>query len=490
MLEVKSAATLGPYQLVSAIGSGGMGQVWVALDTAAPALRLVALKTALSSDSASDRDFWTALTDEAALASRIQHPNVCSTFELGEQAGLHYLVMEWSDGASLRDLLDALPQRRLAPELAAYITLAIAAGLHAAHELADEKGHALGVVHRDVSPQNILISMRGHVRLADFGVAKARGQQHRPTETGEVKGKLSYMAPEQVTSKNIDRRADVFALGCVLYEAALGARPFHGADAMATMYRILEGELVSPRLSEPSFPEALEAIISRALAKDPAERYQSADEFRQALLDYLGSTRKYIGDKHVAEALRNALGSKLVERNSAIMTAAERLRRGETDPEKLGSPPPPPPPKTLTPDHAYERSVTRKSEWRGAPIRRLAAALVLASIVVLAFAGRRFEKRTPSTPAAVPKTAASSAQPRPPAAPQPAPAEATSKVLVAAPSVMSSAPRLNAPKARRPSSASAQPVRPVAEPALATSAAKPPSGKKPRPIDRSNPFAN
>src|SRR3954471_24883684 len=163
--------------------------------------------------------------------------------------------MEWSDGASLRDVLDAAPAKRIPAELAAFIGANVAAGLHAAHELADDDGHPLGVVHRDVSPQNVLVSLRGHVRLADFGVAKARGQQHRPTETGEVKGKLSYMAPEQITSKLIDRRADVFALGCVLYESTLGVRPFHGSDAMATMYKILEAPLTPPRSVEPDFPE-------------------------------------------------------------------------------------------------------------------------------------------------------------------------------------------------------------------------------------------
>src|ERR1041384_1833227 len=247
MAEQTTGSLIGRYQLVAPIGVGGMGRVWVAIDTASPGLRLVALKTTLNgADAGMNPDFWAVLADEAGLASRINHPNVCATHELSEQDGTHFLVMDWSDGASLRDVLNALPGKRLSPELAAHVCASVAAGLHAAHELVDEHGHSLGVVHRDVSPQNVLVSTRGQVRLADFGVAKSRGQLHKATETGEVKGKLSYMAPEQVTSKTIDRRADVFALGCVLYEAALGVRPFHGADALATIYKILEEDLPLP----------------------------------------------------------------------------------------------------------------------------------------------------------------------------------------------------------------------------------------------------
>jgi len=295
-----------------------MGRVWVASDTAAPALRFVALKTALR-EAANNREFWATLSDEAMLASRIQHPNVCATYEFGDERGIHYLVMEWSDGASLRDLLDALPSHRIEPALAAHIVESVASGLHAAHELTGDDGQLLGVVHRDVSPQNILISSRGHVRLADFGVAKAHGQAHRPTETGEVKGKLSYMAPEQVASKGVDRRADVFALGCVLYEATLGTRPFHGNDALATMYKILEEDVVLPREHDPAFPAALELVIVKALAKAPADRYQSAEEFGHGLAEYLASTRRHVADKQTAELLDSTLGDSLRQRNRAII---------------------------------------------------------------------------------------------------------------------------------------------------------------------------
>jgi len=483
--ELGPASKIGRYQLVAPIGAGGMGRVWVALDTAAPTLRLVAIKTTLGG-AATSRDFWALLSDEASLASRINHPNVCATYELGEEGGTHFLVMEWSDGASLRDVLDAAPNKRISYELAAFIGAGVAAGLHAAHELTDDEGHPLGVVHRDVSPQNVLVSLRGHVRLADFGVAKARGQQHKATETGEVKGKLSYMAPEQVTSKEIDRRADVFALGCVLYEACLGVRPFHGADALATMYKILEEALTPPRALEPAFPEALEAVLLKALAKDPEARYATADELRAALMDYLSSTRRFFADKHVAELLQGPLGEDLRERNRAILATGEQLRKGETDPRRLRSPRPPEPPHTLTPEGGVERSVTQALQ-AGAPGRSRLLWVGAGALLVVVLLGLRGlgQGNAPAT------AVSAGSQPLPAAAAAPLPA-ATVK-----PSASASAANLGGPPDA--SSRPAEPVpraargRPPARPAIAETAptvpAKPPA-KKPRPIDRDNPFAS
>lgn len=484
--ELEPAARVGRYQLVSPIGAGGMGKVWVALDTGAPARRLVALKTALSVGDA-DRDFWAMLADEAALASRVQHPNVCATHELGEAAGLHFLVMEWSDGASLRDLLDASPGKRIAPELGAYIASCVAAGLHAAHELTDDAGHPLGVVHRDVSPQNVLISLRGHVRLADFGVAKARGQLHRPTETGEVKGKLSYMAPEQITSKIVDRRADVFALGCVLYEATLGVRPFHGADAMATMYKILEEAVRLPRGIDEAYPEGLQKVLERALTKDPDQRYQTAEELRLGLLEYLSSTRRLIGEKQVAETLSGALGDKLRARNAAIVASAEQLRRGETDPAKIKSPPPPAPSKTLTPEGGVERSITqaRRLGARNRVAKVTAAALLVAGATFALLRLGSPEPDVPETGRAEPSSpAAAGAMVVSAPVPEPLPMPAALPPGAIA-SASGSALAASAPAS--PISRGGRRGRPTTTPAVAP--APKPSGRAPRPIDPSNPFA-
>src|SRR5690606_26983577 len=175
-----------------------------ARDTRAMGTRIVALKTTKQGGQEAAK----VLFDEARIASLIEHPNVCKVYELGRALGVQYMVMEFCDGASLFDLLQAQPNKAIAHPVAVKIVAEVAAGLHAAHELVDEAGTLLHVVHRDVSPQNILIASDGSVTISDFGVAKARGQVHQATVTGEVKGKLSYMAPEQVRSKDIDRRAD------------------------------------------------------------------------------------------------------------------------------------------------------------------------------------------------------------------------------------------------------------------------------------------
>ncbi|MES1188967.1 MAG: serine/threonine-protein kinase [Myxococcales bacterium] len=485
MTELGPASKIGRYQLVAPIGAGGMGRVWVALDTAAPSLRLVAVKTTLAG-AVTSPEFWAMLSDEASLASRINHQNVCATYELGEEDGIHFLVMEWSDGASLRDVLDAAPNKRIPYELAAFVGANVAAGLHAAHELTDDDGHPLGVVHRDVSPQNVLVSMRGHVRLADFGVAKARGQQHKATETGEVKGKLSYMAPEQVTSKAIDRRADVFALGCVLYEACLGIRPFHGADALATMYKILEADLTPPRVVDPAFPEALEAVLLKALSKDVNARYATADDLRAALMDYLSTTRRFFADKHVAELLVGELGDGLRERNRAILATGELLRKGETDLRRLQTPRPPEPTHTLTPEGGVERSVTQALQGQ-APRSRLlwvaAGALLLVGVFVSRGVWSGRDSSAPPTvvsqPAAVVVAAATASPPLTPNV-----TAAPSDTAVVAPEASSAKPEASV---RSPAVARGRlPVRPpVVEAPAPTSK---PSGKKPRPIDRDNPF--
>jgi serine/threonine protein kinase len=488
LAEPGTGARIGRYQLVAPIGAGGMGRVWVALDAGAPTLRLVALKTTLGGSDAGGAEFGAVLADEAALAARINHPNVCATLEMGRDGAAHFLVMDWSDGASLRDVLNASPNQRIAPELSAFIGASVAAGLHAAHELTDEQDHLLGVVHRDVSPQNILISMRGQVRLADFGVAKARGQLHRPTETGEVKGKLSYMAPEQVTSKVIDRRADIFALGCVIYEAALGMRPFHGADALATMYKILEQDLTPPRAVAPDFPAELEAVLVKALAKDPNERYQTAEELAGALLEYLASTRRPHADKQVAELLGGAFGASLQERNRMIHTAAQQLLRGETDPARVATPASPLPSQTLTPDGGMERStgVTSKDSRPRRTLAVLAGVAALGTLLVVAVWSLNGQRPVDADKS--PVAASHAPVTPPPPVVSSTPEEPPLPVVASAPPAQAPLPSaMPTPPRRSGGRSSTRPI-PASSSLDAGALVKPPT-KKPRPIDRDNPFA-
>ncbi|HEY3493396.1 MAG TPA: protein kinase [Polyangiaceae bacterium] len=333
--SLRSGDQLGSYQLLVPIGAGGMGRVWVArkLD-AGLGPRFVAIKTALSDDGGSE-EFWRTLFDEARIASLLSHPNILTIHAVEHEEGVHYLVMDFSDGVSLRELLDASPGKRLEPRLGARIAARLCAGLHAAHELVGEDGESMGVVHRDVSPQNVLIASNGQVRLTDFGVAKARGQLHAPTQTGEVKGKIAYMAPEQVTTKDIDRRVDVFAAGCVLYETTVGERPFQGGDALATLYQLLEEPIVPPSARAPGYPPELEAIVLKAMERDRENRYATAAEFNRALEGWLLGEKAVITEREVASALKTAVGTRLNDLTRAIENAVVAIESGQRPRESL-----------------------------------------------------------------------------------------------------------------------------------------------------------
>jgi len=301
-----------------------MGRVWVAREENTG--RLFALKTTLGDEKAAG-EYWNVLLDEARLAAQVQHRGVCTihAFEIDEQLGIPYLVMDYSDGGSLYELLDACPGHRLEPVLAVSIAAQLCDALQVAHDLCDEHGALLGVVHRDVSPQNILISSSGHVQLTDFGVAKARGRLHAPTATGEIKGKLSYMAPEQVTQKDVDRRADVFAIGCVLYEATVGERPFHGNDAVATLYQLLEQPLVLPSARLAGYPTDLEDIVRKALERNLELRYQSAEELGSALSLWIANQGRLVTERDIAVVVTRCLGPAIAERAQRITSAESEI---------------------------------------------------------------------------------------------------------------------------------------------------------------------
>jgi serine/threonine-protein kinase len=306
------------------IGAGGMGRVWAARRLNSPTHQFVAVKTALD-ELGYDAEFEKVFVDEARIASSIVHPNVCTIYEMGVERSIPYLVMEWVAGGSLHDVLSASDGRKLDYFLAARIIANVCSGLHAAHELTDLDGTLMNVVHRDVSPQNILISEYGHVKIVDFGVARAKGQLHKPTETGELKGKLSYMAPEQLTSKTFDRRADLFALGCVLFQSTTGKRPFHGNDALETMYKLLETECEPPHSICPDFPEALEAIICKSLAKDVELRYQTAEQFERDLDKFLTSNGRLITDRDIAQVVASTLSAVITRRTESLRYALESV---------------------------------------------------------------------------------------------------------------------------------------------------------------------
>jgi serine/threonine protein kinase len=309
---------IGRYQLTSLLASGGMGQVWTARPVGAGFSRTVALKL-VRSEMSGDENYARMFIDEATVASSIHHPNVCETYELGKHGDRLFMAMEWVAGDSLAGLLrqgESLVALDL--RIAVRIIADACAGLHAAHETVGPDGALLGVVHRDISPPNILISMRGQAKVSDFGIAKARYQLHERTKTGEVKGKFAYIPPEQISGSIVDRRADVYAMGCVLYVATLGSRPFgNGVDALR---KILRNEYRAPHTLREDYPQALEAIIARALAPQPAARFDTAEEMQMALEEWLVTTGKLVTAGDVAKCVKERISDEVRARNEALLS--------------------------------------------------------------------------------------------------------------------------------------------------------------------------
>ena len=234
---------------------------------------------------ARQESFASMFLDEANIVARIRHPNVVRVQELGQEGGELFLVMEYLEGESLHGVMRRLASRdeRLDHALSAHVIAEACAGLHAAHEMTDPDGNPQQLVHRDVSPQNVFVTYGGAVKLLDFGVATAADRITR-TEAGQVKGKYAYMSPEQIDGRPLDRRADIFSLGTVLYELSTERRLFQRATEMLTMRAITDRPIRPPCELVDDYPECLEAVVMRALDRNPDARYQTAAEMRRALL--------------------------------------------------------------------------------------------------------------------------------------------------------------------------------------------------------------
>ncbi len=327
--SLRGGTRLGRYELLLPVATGGMARVWAARQHGQRGFsKLVAIKTILP-HLAREAEFERMFLDEAKIASLVHHPNVCEIYELGEEGRVLYLAMEWVSGDSLMHVLRIYgdkgdPARVEAIDLrvAARIVADGCAGLHAAHELLDEDNNPMNVVHRDVSPHNILLTAEGHVKVADFGVAKALGQSHQKTVAGQIKGKLAYMAPEQVTGAPIDRRSDVFSAGCILYEATTGELPFKGEGDHQIMHSLLKGDYALPSKILKGFPRDLEKIITKAISPQPGDRYNTSREMKIAIDEWLGATGPAVTPPHVAMVVRERIGPILEKRREKIKAAS------------------------------------------------------------------------------------------------------------------------------------------------------------------------
>lgn len=284
MLELLPGSTLGSQKILAKLATGGMATLYLARrESPGQPGREVVVKV-LQEHLAKQPQLITMFLDEARLATRIDHPHVVDVMELGDANGAPYIVMEFVHGCSLQELFEKLAwnERQLSNELVAYIGARVAEALHAAHETTDEEGRPLGVVHRDVSPQNVLISSDGVVKLIDFGIAKVRNRSAQ-TRTGLLKGKISYMAPEQARGRPLDPRTDVYALGIVLWQLLTGRRLFQGDDDFALLDEVRDPDIPLPSRLVEGVDPALEAAVMHALEKAPDARPKDAAAFAREL---------------------------------------------------------------------------------------------------------------------------------------------------------------------------------------------------------------
>jgi serine/threonine-protein kinase len=306
-MQETAGQLFGNYRLVRKIGEGGMGEVYLALqETTAGVRRRVALKRLLP-EVASDRESIRMFQREMGLVARLSHPAVVHTYDFGQVEGAYFIAMEFIDGVALSRLLRRHPSG-LPMENALRIAIDVCGALQHAHEIRDDAGRPMGVVHRDVSPQNILVSTEGGVKLADFGIARIAGSSDH-SRAMAVRGKFAYMSPEQTEGSSADRRTDIFALGAVLYEMLTGIRAFARADSSQTVQAVRTEEPVPAHHVRADVPEALSAIASRALAKRREDRYETAAEMQLALEELTASLGVVASPVLLANLVRSAGGS-------------------------------------------------------------------------------------------------------------------------------------------------------------------------------------
>lgn len=253
--------------------------------------------------------FRQMFVDEARIMLSLQHGNIVQILDMGRLDGVPFLALEYVDGRDLRTVLERVRQHGMAlpRELMAFVAAEVCRGLDYAHRKRDDQGRPLHIVHRDINPANIFISYEGAVKVGDFGLAKARDNLEQ-SDAGVIKGKLSYLSPEQAQGQPIDLRSDIFSLGTTLFETTTGQRPFGGDSDVEIVMRVRDGRYTRPSLLDPEYPPALEAIVTRALQPDPRDRYATAAVMGEELQRYLQSAPSRTGDRRLAHFLEELLG--------------------------------------------------------------------------------------------------------------------------------------------------------------------------------------
>ncbi|ATB26865.1 serine/threonine-protein kinase [Melittangium boletus] len=323
-----SIENYGKYQLLKRLAMGGMAQIYLAREEGDP--QLLVIKRILP-HLAENEEFVQMFLDEARIAARLDHPNIVQIFDLGSQDDSFFIAMEYIHGEDLRRIWKAAERGgQLIPvPLVCRILSEACAGLDHAHKQLDASGKPLNIVHRDISPQNILLTFEGRAKVVDFGIAKA-ADQATETRSGVLKGKYSYMSPEQAAGQRVDRRSDIFALGVVLYELLTGVRLFKRANDIITLQAVAECDITPPSQLNARVPKDLDPIVMKALARDPAHRYSEALQFQRALEGWLDAQPQPSSTAAVSAYMKDLYAARL----------AEEARLGDVLVEEEGMSPP------------------------------------------------------------------------------------------------------------------------------------------------------
>jgi serine/threonine protein kinase len=350
---MKKPTVFGKYLLLERLNVGGMAEVFTAKAFGVEGFeRILAIKKILPT-MAEDEEFITMFIDEARISVQLNHANVVHIHELGKHDDAYYIAMEYVSGKDLRALLERFRRRReiMPTAMAVFVASKMCEGLDYAHRKKDARGQELHIIHRDVSPQNILISYEGEVKIIDFGIAKAANRSQK-TQAGILKGKFGYMSPEQVRGQPIDRRSDIFAVGVTLYEMLTGEKLFVGESDFSTLEKVRNAEVPLPRQFNPNIPAGLEKVVLKSLAREVEDRYQWASDLQEDLMRFLLAGDAIYSAKHLSAFMKEAFAEDLyreaekMERYAAVTKPEDLESSGVTAAprKKPPAPAPPPPP--------------------------------------------------------------------------------------------------------------------------------------------------
>jgi serine/threonine-protein kinase len=329
--------TFGRYELLKKLAAGGMGQVYLARQKGPVGFQKLLVVKRLLPHLSEDDEFIQMFLDEARIAALLNHPNIAQIYDLGEVDGIYYIAMEYVHGEAIAEVNKRAIQRKGSMPLAlkCRVISDAAAGLDAAHHARSPSGRKLALIHRDVSPQNVLVGFNGSVKLIDFGVAKATGKLSQTT-AGQIKGKHAYMSPEQAKGEPLDHRSDVFGLGTVFYELLTGTRLFKRESELATLKAVVSAKIPAPSEAAPAIPKALDAVVLKALARNRDERYATAGDMQLAIEDFLFKQQQPSTTAHLAAFMREIYAAELEEEFSSEPTIIAY------DPRLPARKPPPP----------------------------------------------------------------------------------------------------------------------------------------------------